>query len=242
MVQTAWFRRDLPTDTLEAVPVSYHRRGFSDVGHYCFIDYASGELRSSAVDMARWCQSMLSFGAPTLWNESIGRQAFACQAREIDSTTEPSGCDFGVSWSLLGNADKDAVDEDWLLAYKDYDWTDGVMHNGGEAGVQSQILVLPAAKVFAVVLTNTDGNDEMAAQEIAVALVQAPLPQADIVSAVPKGSITHPPTLAASNTQPADMGQSSDGTVPPTSDAWDISFFIRPICIGMVLSIFPIFV
>jgi len=177
MVKTAWFRRNLPAGTLEAVPVRRHFLRYSDIGHYCFIDYASGELRSSVVDMARWCQSMLSYGAPTLWNETIGKQAFACQERETDGTTQPSPCEFGVNWIRLDNARKGDVDEDWLLAYKDYDWTDGVSHNGGEAGAQSQILVLPAAKVFAVVLTNTDGNDEMAAEKIAAALVPASMGQ-----------------------------------------------------------------
>ena len=59
----------------------------------------------------------------------------------------------------------DAVDE-YLTAVDDLDWTDGVYHAGAEAGTQTQLTVLPTAGVFAVVLTNTDGNDEEASQKI----------------------------------------------------------------------------
>ena len=50
-----------------------------------------------------------------------------------------------------------------LYNLEDADWADGVSHNGGEAGSQTLLFVLPKAKTFAVVLTSTSGNSEEAA-------------------------------------------------------------------------------
>lgn len=168
MTRTEWFRNDLPSDTREAVPVESLRfNRFTDVGHYCFIDYASGQLRTSAADMAKFCDSMLSYGAPSLWSEGVGKQAFACQERD-SSGNKPSKCEFGVNWIVLDNSMKGKMgNDDWIDTFERYDWTDGVMHDGAEAGSQTQILILPAAKVYAVVLTNTDYNDDYAAQKLA---------------------------------------------------------------------------
>lgn len=42
---------------------------------------------------------------------------------------------------------------DSMCNVKGMDWTDGTVHNGGEAGSQTLLFVLPKAKTFAVVLT-----------------------------------------------------------------------------------------
>lgn len=177
MNHTAWFRRDLPSDdtTLEAVPVELaNRRGtkFRDVGHYCFIDYASGSLRSSVADLARFLHSMLNYGVPSLWlDKSLGQQALTCLERDSNDKNV-SNCEFGANWVLLNNARKKEDDmEEWLEPFAKYDWTDGAHHDGAEAGSQTQILVLPQAGVYAVVLTNTDGNDDYAAQEMAAEMI-----------------------------------------------------------------------
>jgi CubicO group peptidase (beta-lactamase class C family) len=194
MDHTAWFRRDLPSGTVEAVPVeTANRRGtrFQDIGHYCFIDYASGSLRSTASDLSKFLQSMLNYGVPDLWlsppsnglannstintNSSsssvLGQESLNCL--EKDQNGQPvkaSNCEFGANWILLSNAQKKGAEE-WLEPFSHYDWTDGAHHDGAEAGSQTQILVLPRAGVYAAVLTNTDGNDEYAAQMMAVDLL-----------------------------------------------------------------------
>lgn len=186
MTHTAWFRRDLPSTAdpmlVEAMPVEpANRRGtkFRDIGHYCFIDYASGSLRSSARDMSKFLHSMLDYGVPDLWlNSTQGHQALSCLEQQPTKTGQGQvvmdhcPCEFGANWILLDKSSTTA-DEEWLEPYLLYDWTDGAHHDGSEAGCQTQILVLPKAGVYAIVLTNTDGNDEWAAQMLAMELLYA---------------------------------------------------------------------
>lgn len=167
MDHTAWFRRDLPESTLEAIPTEWIRRKkYEDVGHYCFIDYASGSLRTTANDMAKFLHAMLDFGSPILWSNETGRQAVTCQERDADGEAVKN-CEFGVNWILLDNSQKGSA-EFWLEPFQGLDWSDGAHHDGAEAGSQTQIVVLPKAGVYVVVFTNTDLNDDWAAQELAL--------------------------------------------------------------------------
>jgi CubicO group peptidase (beta-lactamase class C family) len=165
MNRTAWHSRDLPAGTRQAVPVEFFDNQYADIGPYCFIDAASGSLLTTANDMAKWLQSMLRFGAPRLWNETIGRQVFACQQRTAQGVNF-NPCEVGLGWIRLDEAFKRNA-EDWLTSFQTFNWTQGVMHDGSEAGAQTQILVLPSSRVYLAVLTNTDYNDEYAAQKLA---------------------------------------------------------------------------
>eukprot|EP00729_Bicosta_minor_P014197 gene14197-25853_t len=73
MENTAWFRRDLPEGVAEAVPNLYSSKtgAFADLpgpdgGHYCFVDYASGSLHTSAADLSKFSMAMLDYGAGTV--------------------------------------------------------------------------------------------------------------------------------------------------------------------------------
>jgi len=145
MTRTAWFRRDLPAGTKQAVPVEKAGRGkWKNIGHYCFIDYASGELRTTARDMARWGDAMLNYGQ-ALWKLSVGQQVVRCQERDA-SGNQVSGCEFALGWATLNNSMKGkASTESWLNDFSQYDWTDGIWHDGSEAGSQTNIIVLPKA-------------------------------------------------------------------------------------------------
>jgi CubicO group peptidase (beta-lactamase class C family)/ribosomal protein L24E len=210
MTNTAWFREDLPLGTLEAIPVEYNKnnKSYKDVGHYCFIDYASGELRTSARDLATWSEAMLHKGAPELWSEAIGETVVSCQ-EEDQNGNQVSNCEFALGWVHLNNGMKSkSSTESWLRnSFKQYDWTQGIMHDGAEAGSQTQLLVLPNAGVYAVVLTNTDRNDGWAAQKMAAALVEAPLPE---------GATGPPPAPAVSpNVSPITAPVASPTTTSP---------------------------
>ena len=88
MEHTAWFRDDLPVNTREAIPVENNNNGgFQDVGHYCFIDYASGKLRTSANDLSLWGNAMLEYGTPMFWSPNIGREVVKCQERNANNKT-----------------------------------------------------------------------------------------------------------------------------------------------------------
>jgi len=161
MNNTAWFRKDLPDGVLEAVPVEYfgEDEAFDDTGHYCFIDYASGSLRISANDLSIFLNSMLNFGAPMLWPEEVGKTALQC-AERIDNIISPGDCEYGITWNILTKK----TAESWLEHLFHLDWSLGGEHAGLEAGSQTQVILLPGAGIYALVLTNTDGNDDMAAQ------------------------------------------------------------------------------
>ena len=168
MKNTAWFLRDLPRETVVAVPVqTANRRGtrFKDVGQYCFIDFASGSLRTTAADLADFLNAMSDRGIPKLWSAASGLDALTCLEQNRHGKPKRKG-EYGANWILLNNDMKSDAD-DWLAPFSHLDWTGGGHHDGAEAGCQTQILVLPEAGVYVAVLTNTDGNDEDAAQMVA---------------------------------------------------------------------------
>jgi CubicO group peptidase (beta-lactamase class C family) len=164
MNETVWYSRDLPTGLPEAEPVDFRNGTFSDIGQYCYIDMASGSLRTSAEDIAKWLQAMLTYGAPKLWPESIGRQVFSCQQKNPQGNDFET-CLFGLGWILVQSAEEAGfVNYTWLQGYN---FTDGVWHDGGEAGVQTHMLVLPSAGLYQAVLTNTYNNDPQAPTKLA---------------------------------------------------------------------------
>ena len=173
MTRTTWFRELLPSGTLESLPIVYDQGRFFDEDHYCFIDYASGQLRSTANDLSKFLHAMLSYGFPSIWSDmSLARSNLQCQEQNGKGVTlSPSACGHGVGWEFLTNGMKG--DESWTKPFNRYDWTNGGSHNGYELGSQTQIVVLPNAGVYLAVLTNTDGNGDEAAQNLGQAFVDA---------------------------------------------------------------------
>ena len=165
MDSTAWFRRDLPAGVPEAMPVSFNEGTNQDVGHYCFVDYASGSVRTSVRDLSIFLDAMLSYGE-TIWPKEAGLESISCQARNASggapSIVSETKCDFGFLWILLNNDLRSLPLRSLEHSIKDYDWTNAGWHEGGEAGVRTHMVVLPEAGVYAAVLTNTDGNDSFA--------------------------------------------------------------------------------
>lgn len=175
MTNTAWFRRDLPSGVQETFPIDYLGKGkniflpdnstlppgdhYQDMEHYCFIDYASGSLRTTTKDLSLYLNSMLSYGAPTLWTEEEGISSVTCA--ETDSSF--SECEYAIAWEVL----RKLFSPDWLAdPAKRYNWEHAVSHSGFEAGSQTQVVLFPRSGIYAVVLTNTAGNDDDAAQDI----------------------------------------------------------------------------
>jgi len=188
MENTAWFREDLPSGTRQAIPVEYLGGGdrFNDIGHYCFIDYASGQLYTTANDMSKWALAMLNNGVPQLWSEGVGELLFQCQERNTKGQL-PKECEVGMGWYRLDNSMKSQA-ESYMNAFKKYDWTNGGVHDGAECGSQTHLIVLPAAGVFTSVMTNTDLNDEYAPQKMCATLAQVNIP--------PNISPVNTPTIA----------------------------------------------
>jgi CubicO group peptidase (beta-lactamase class C family) len=164
MNETVWYSRDLPAGVLEAEPVDFRNGAFYDIGQYCYIDMASGSLRMSAEDMAKWLQAMLTYGAPKLWPESIGREVFSCQQKHSQGDDfEP--CFFGLGWMFVQPSMEVGLfgfDYNWT---EGYNLTNGVWHDGAEAGVRTHVLVLPNAGFYQALLTNS--NDPVVLAKLA---------------------------------------------------------------------------
>jgi CubicO group peptidase (beta-lactamase class C family) len=173
MSKTSWFQNLLPPDTTLTLPITFKNGKFKDEEHYCYIDFSSGQLYSTTKDLSLFLNEMLTYGSPALWEESfsLGKSALQCQERNAKGAAIPlAQCEFGIGWAILNNAMKG--DESWRTPLHRYDWTNGGEHDGSELGVQTQILVLPTAGVYLAVLTNTDGNNDNAAQYLAQVFVR----------------------------------------------------------------------
>lgn len=158
MNHTAWFRRDLPNNTLEAMPVLFNNETdtWEDVGFYCWANYADGQLRSSISDMAKWADVHLHYGIDTLWsNVTAMRDVYGCQENDVNGERlEDAKCEFALNWEHLGNNKRDAVAD--TAAFGELDWRNGILHNGGELGVATEIMILPESGAYVITLLNTD--------------------------------------------------------------------------------------
>lgn len=155
MTDTAWFSKDLPHNVIESQPITYENGKFEDIGHYCFIDYASGQLRTTARDMSKFLKSMINYGEGLMIPTAAMKTALEC------SMPGQSECDQGFVWFLL---DKNVEYEDWLEPTYDLNWDHAAEHAGLEAGTQTQVVFFPESKVYALVFSNTDTTDGDAAQ------------------------------------------------------------------------------
>ena len=144
-----------------------------DEDHYCFIDYTSGQLYSTANDMSKFLHAMLTYGSPSIFRDmSLARSNLQCQEQNAKGVTlSASACEVGVGWQIYNNGMKG--DESWMKPLNRYDWTNAGEHSGYELGCQTEIIVLPNAGVYLAVLTNTDGNGDSAAQDLGQAFVDA---------------------------------------------------------------------
>lgn len=161
MAHTAWFRRDLSNGTMTAMPVyplDNQTGTWEDIGHYCWANYADGQLYSSIRDVAAFANVMTSYGIGTLWsNETAEENYIGCQER--DGTNEPieTDCDFSLAWEYLGGKNKAFYGGNGTWAT--LDWTNSIGHQGSEAGVASSVVILPEEDSYVIVIFNTEGAD-----------------------------------------------------------------------------------
>ncbi|CAB9528320.1 beta-lactamase [Seminavis robusta] len=171
MTNTKWLREELPNTTQQAVPVRSNGDGtYFDIGHYCFIDYTSGQLYTTANDAAKWGNEMLSKGTTTLWSSATAAQVFGCQEKDASNTQlSEFDCEYSLAWEYLGSAKKDSqiAANTWMAAFQNYNWTDSVQHGGGELGVTTQFIIFPSAGAYGVVMINSAGAEKDAVAEAA---------------------------------------------------------------------------
>merc|ERR1712228_750889 len=88
------------------------------------------------------------------------------------------------------------------------------MHAGAEAGSQTQLLIMPKAGVFALVLTNTDGNDDLAAQKMMKTLLGS---MPDSWSSTRTRTLPPTPTQPAESTAPTPTPTANPTPTPSTA-------------------------
>lgn len=161
MTDTAWFSEDLPTDIVETQPMSYlNETGtWKDEGHFCFIDYASGQLRTTAHGMSLFLSSMLDYCEGMLPTGMV-KTALEC----AEPGNSGRDCSQGISWLLLDKTEEGEDGNGWLTPAMTLTWDHAAAHDGSEMGSQTQVVFFPESKVYALVFTNTVGNHDKAAQ------------------------------------------------------------------------------
>lgn len=132
MPQSAWFLADLDPDQV-AMPCAWNGSAYTPYGQYGFADYPSGQLRTSAVQLARFLGMVIDGGQ--------------CDGAAI---LEPTTAD------ALTTPQVPAIDPSQGLVW--YSWHVGGRsvwgHNGGDQGVSTEMWFDPATGIGVVVLTN----------------------------------------------------------------------------------------
>lgn len=162
MGNTSWFRENLQNvpEGLQAMPVEYdlQLRSYGDIGHSCFINYACGQLYTSASDIGKFLFAMLASGVPTLWSDRVGAAVLSClDGDRICSRRNSYKTGFG--WALVYNSSMSSLFPDNDDVMHTYDWTDAGLHFGGTFGVSTVMILLPTSNVYVAVLTNVAGVD-----------------------------------------------------------------------------------
>jgi CubicO group peptidase (beta-lactamase class C family) len=136
MDNTGWFLSELNTD-LVAHPYSYSGGDYQDEGLYGYPDYPDGQLRTTALSLAKFLWMNMNHG---LFD---GTQV-------MDSTTIAD----------MRTIQFPAIADDQGLIW--YYYTDAMGtwwgHNGGDAGVSTDMYFNEATQTGLVLLTNGDGN------------------------------------------------------------------------------------
>lgn len=134
MTNSAWFLSDLdPTQV--AMPCRWNGSAYVSYGHYGYSDYPSGQLRTSAVQLARFL-------------------AMAIQQGEYDGATllQPA------TSAAMQTVQLPAIDPRQGLVW--YSWVSGGRlvwgHGGGDQGVTTEMWFDPATGIGVVVLTNAE--------------------------------------------------------------------------------------
>jgi CubicO group peptidase (beta-lactamase class C family) len=126
MASTSWARPTASADVYELRGTKYHTRS----GGYCFPDWPSGQLHSSASDMAKFASSMLAGGR--LWEGTGSTPKVGClySAATAVRAFKPQSPQTGDGDSALG----------WFVG-KPY-YPGGAGHDGSEFGVSSDLYIM----------------------------------------------------------------------------------------------------
>eukprot|EP00929_Paragymnodinium_shiwhaense_P113779 TRINITY_DN82087_c0_g1_i1.p1 TRINITY_DN82087_c0_g1~~TRINITY_DN82087_c0_g1_i1.p1 ORF type:complete len:214 (+),score=38.27 TRINITY_DN82087_c0_g1_i1:81-644(+) len=127
------------------------------VGHWCFIDYPSGQLRTTAADMGKFLQALLNRGmlanGSRLFDEATAAAYFKCQtpSAATAASEEFESCPLAFQWFLDFDEIMDNIDGMTAEMV-----AGGLQHEGQVAGVDTLAAVMPGAGFAFAIMTNTE--------------------------------------------------------------------------------------
>ena len=125
MTRTSWGSYE--ANAVTAWPYWYSKSQFKTGGPYCFVDFADGQLMTTASDLAKFDIAIMNFGAlpsgifsnttPRIYSEATGKLALSC----ADYSFPKAKCSFGLGWALSDVGDfTDPQDNRYLPANAGY--------------------------------------------------------------------------------------------------------------------------
>jgi CubicO group peptidase (beta-lactamase class C family) len=138
MNQTSWVRGALPENTTAAFPYASNDDGVFHTwaGGYCFPDWPSGQLYSTASDMAKFAHAMLNNEAQQLYTTATAEEAFS--SADTDTVFSEGS---GLGWFTDG-------------------YPGGVGHNGGEYGAVTNLYIKTSSNVAVGWFANSELDSE----------------------------------------------------------------------------------
>lgn len=140
MENTGWFLSDFDSSRV-ARPYRFQGGSYIPYPHYGFADYPSGQLRSTALDMANFMITILNEGSlgdqEVLSNEAVSEML----TQQIPDIEDSQGLNWYLETIYHGG-------ESSLL------WG----HNGGEAGSSTDLYIDPVNNIGVCVLANGEGD------------------------------------------------------------------------------------
>lgn len=139
MENTGWFLSEID-DSLVAHPYSYYSGAYHDNGLYGYADYPDGQLRTTAVSLAKFMWAHMHYG------NFDGYQL-------LDSSTV----------ALMRSEIIPYIDPTQGIVFYKYEDEYGTWwgHSGGDAGVSTNMFFNEETKTGLITLTNGDANHDM---------------------------------------------------------------------------------
>ena len=138
MENTGWFLSELDT-SLIAHPYSYFGGDYEDQGLYGYPDYPDGQLRTTLFSLAKFMYAHINYGEFDGY-QLLDSATVALMRTELIPELEP----------LQGLI---------FYGYED-EYGTWMGHNGGDAGVSTDMFYNEAEDIGLIVLTNSDANHE----------------------------------------------------------------------------------